>query len=316
MLGYKAAKSGDTRVLITLEIPDDAKTNVDRKYVAKKETAKYRTNKAKVLKIEDAEGKSYETATTSFYDDKKLIYKVGEVVEEPAFDPTLELVCAQGIHFFLDKRVAEVFYWTPPKDWTGTWTEWYDNGQLKVKKTYEKGIVVGTSTKWFESGVKKSESIGLGGNKLQVITYYPTGEKESECIGDFVDENEIRNFKTFYTNGHVKEDLSTRNGKCEGYSVMWHENGLKKQEGAFKDGEKNGHWRCWYPTGELESEMHYVNGKRNGDHYSYHKNGRVAWYYPYANDKIHGTVYNLSEDGTLLYKKNYNNGVAECCTIM
>jgi hypothetical protein len=116
MLGYKIARHGAKRVLITLEIPEDAKTNLYRPSIVNKETAKYRTNKAKVLKIEDADGKSYDTATTSIYNKKKLTYRVGEVVEEPAFDPMLEVVCTEGIHFFLDKHVAELFEMPLTKD--------------------------------------------------------------------------------------------------------------------------------------------------------------------------------------------------------
>ncbi len=316
MLGYKIATSSKTRVLITLEIPDDAKTNIDRKYVVDKQKAKHRTNKAKVLKIEDAEGMYYETAETA-YSSKKLTYTDGQLIEEPTFDPTLELVCAEGIHFFLDKRVAELFEWKPPKDWTGTWAEWYDNGQMKEEKTYEKGIVVGTSTEWFASGVKKSESIGLGGNKLQVICYYTTGEKDKECIIDTVDGIQTKNYKHYYyTNGKLEKEYSTRNGKHEGYYVEWYESGLKKEEGVYQNGERTGRWRCWYPRGELESEMLYLNGKRHGTHTSYDKNGKMAWQIPYLNGNCHGTSTEWSEDGTVCHTKNYNNGVAECCTIM
>lgn len=315
MLGYKAAKCGETRVLITLEIPDDAKTNVDRKYVVDKEKAKHRTNRAMVLKIEDADGNSYETAETA-YSSKKLTYKVGEVIEEPSFDPTLELVCAGGIHFFLDKRVAELFGRERTKDWTGAWEEWYDNGQTKAKQVFENGRAVGTTTTWFESGIKKMESIELGENKRQTTFYYPTGEKETEYIYSYVDANDIANRKLYYKNGQLKQECSTRNGKLEGYNVEWYENGLKKCEGVYQNDKRNGRWRCWYPTGELESEMSYVNGKRNGMHTSYHKNGKVAWQVPYVNNNYHGTATHWSEDGTVCHTKNYNNGVTECCTIM
>jgi antitoxin component YwqK of YwqJK toxin-antitoxin module len=316
MLGYKVAKHGDKRVLITLEIPDDAKTNVGRKYVVDKQKAKHRTNKAKVVSIEDADGKSYETANTSIYDAKKLTYKIGEVIQEPAFDPTLEIVCSEGIHFFLDKHVAEVYGWVPPKDWTGVWEEWYDNGQMKEKKTFERGVVVGTSTEWYESGVKKSESIGLGENKLKLTIYYPTGEKEYESIRDIVDGNQIYNLKIYYTNGQLKEDATIRNKKLEGYYAKWYETGLKWCEGVFTNSLENGPWREWFTTGELEKEYHYVNGKEHGIQKVYYKNGKLHSQYPYVNGNCHGTVTYWSEDGIVISTKNYNNGVGECCTIM
>ena len=106
MIGYKIAKNGDTRVVVTLEIPEDALTNMGRPSVALRETAKHRTNKAKVLAIEDASGTPHTTATSFGYDKKFLTYKVGETIEEPSYNPDPEQVCAEGIHYFLTRRVA------------------------------------------------------------------------------------------------------------------------------------------------------------------------------------------------------------------
>jgi hypothetical protein len=60
MIGYKIAKNGDRRVIVTLEIPADALTNMGRSTVAVRETATYRVNKVIVLKIEDSEGNCYD----------------------------------------------------------------------------------------------------------------------------------------------------------------------------------------------------------------------------------------------------------------
>ena len=82
MIGYKVAKNGEKRVVVTLEIPSDALTNMDRSTVAVKETAKHRASKAKVLKIEDEEGNCYPIAISFNYDKKSLEYKVGELLED------------------------------------------------------------------------------------------------------------------------------------------------------------------------------------------------------------------------------------------
>ena len=89
MLGYKASKNGDTRVIVTLEIPEDAITNMKRKDIVNAETAKYRCNKAKVLKIEDEDGKEYSYATSIYYNyismfvtkTSTLTYNVGVMVD-------------------------------------------------------------------------------------------------------------------------------------------------------------------------------------------------------------------------------------------
>jgi antitoxin component YwqK of YwqJK toxin-antitoxin module len=312
MLGYKAAKHGDIRVLITLVIPDDAKTNLDRKYIAKKETAKYRTNRAMVLKIEDAEGKSYETATTSIYYDKILIYSVGKVVEEPAFDPVLERVCTKGIHFFLDKHVAELYNLDPSNnDWTGVWKEWYDNGQIKVKMTIENGLIVSTVTGWYESGVKEYESIELEGNNRHSIFYYPTGEKETEFIGDMVDRNEIKNCKMYYTNGWFKKDMAKQNKKLHGYYVEWYKNGLKKCEGTYVNGLMEGLYQSWYENGQKHSEVTYANEKMEGLYKIWYQNGQKHSEVTYVNGKMEGLYKIWYQNGHKKEEYTYVNGKRE-----
>ena len=127
MIGYKAAFNENTRVVITLEIPDDALTNINRTSVVVKEKAKHRANKVKVLKIEDKQGKEYKTAETGFFREKILVYRVGETLEEPTYDTDIEQVCSRGIHFFLDKTVAEQYEILEIEN--GLLESFYDTGQ-------------------------------------------------------------------------------------------------------------------------------------------------------------------------------------------
>jgi hypothetical protein len=140
MLGYKVAQHGDTRVIITIEIPEEAITNLRRPGIAFAETAMYRANKVKVLQIEDAEGNSYPSAE-SFVSSKKLQYVVGEIVEEPNFDPRLEEIFTEGIHFFRNRRVAELSYFQEMKD--GVFQRWHPNGQILEEYPFVDGQMHG-----------------------------------------------------------------------------------------------------------------------------------------------------------------------------
>jgi uncharacterized protein len=170
------------------------------------------------------------------------------------------------------------------------WEEWYDNGQMKEKKTFENGCPVGTITRWYETGGKQYESIILDKNKYHSTFYYPTGEKETMFISNTVDGNVIKNCKTYYMNGQLALESTERNEKLHGSYVEWYENGLKKCEGVYVNGKETGLWRKWYRTGELKSEMSYVNEKEI-------------------------CMRRLSKDGSVLSTK-YKNEVAECCTIV
>lgn len=120
-LCYKGASSRfGHHVLITLCLPVDARTNQGRKDIVDAQYAKYRSDKAFVLKIEDEYGnyfvdavpRFYRTTREEDYDENgalKFVYRVGEVIECPKFDRDIEKVWVPGIHYFVDKTVALSF---------------------------------------------------------------------------------------------------------------------------------------------------------------------------------------------------------------
>src|ERR1700722_9317452 len=92
--------------IIELEInPQTAKTNLDRDNVVDKNHAKFRCNKARVLKI-------YNKFTNCEYDNvysnhnELFIYEKGKDVEVLDYDTDKNKVCTQGIHFYLTKEAA------------------------------------------------------------------------------------------------------------------------------------------------------------------------------------------------------------------
>ena len=236
MIGYKAAKTlkGDVRVLITLEIPEDALTNCNRSNIVVKETAKYRANKVKVLKIEDENGKEYETAKTGFYINKHLIYKLNEIVEEPNFDNNLEEVCSSGIHFFLNKEVASKYDKKSIEN--GILIKYYDNGNKLEKCTYTNGKKEGLYQQWYSDGNKYIECTYKDGNKEGL-------------------------YQRWYSNGNKLEECTYKNGEEEGLYQEWHSNGNKYKECTYKNGKKEGLYQRWYSNGNKWKESIYKNGK-------------------------------------------------------
>jgi antitoxin component YwqK of YwqJK toxin-antitoxin module len=209
MLAYKAATSGGKRVIITLEIPPDALTNINRKSVAVRETAKHRTNKAKVLKIEGEDGTSYTTAQTAFFTGRALIYKMGEVVEELSYDPDPDHVCSSGIHFFLSKRVAELY--GLEKIENGLYQQWYENGVLSSEGMYTNGLREGIWRDWHSSGAKEYEGMMTNGKAEGV-------------------------HMSWYENGTICEQASHLNGKREGISTIWSKDGSWYSHDFYADG--------------------------------------------------------------------------------
>ena len=232
MLGYKSACAYNKLVVITLEIPEDALTNLERKNVAVKESAKFRCNKAKVLKIEDEDGKEYEEAV-SHHNGKyiDLIYKLNQTVSVHRFEMRLEEVCASGIHFFLTKRVAELYGRDKIQD--GLYTKWYDNGSKHEECTYKNGKKNGLYTEWYENGYKIHECTYENDIRQGICTeWYINGQKASECV--------------------------LENGKKNGSYTQWHPNGMKKKECTYLNDQTIGSSKEWNENGSLIKDVNHI----------------------------------------------------------
>ena len=101
-IGWKcAADESNHCVLIKLEIPEDAKRTSGL------DSQKCRCDKAKVLEIRNFAGELKEAH--SIYD-STFVYKVGEEVSVKDFCDDRMLICAPGIHFFMERVDALDFY--------------------------------------------------------------------------------------------------------------------------------------------------------------------------------------------------------------
>lgn len=176
-------------VCVTGIIPDDAWTNVNRKNVVVPEYALYRTNKVRVLKIDDSNGRMYDQAKPHLFSLEKVIFRVGETLEVPCIQ-TPEVEWSNGLYFFLNRYVAERFY--SPKTYennyvekwyyngvkacdyllldgypNGVYREWYENGQLSVQKTYRYRRLEGRARSWYMNGDICTDQTYLNGELLK-----------------------------------------------------------------------------------------------------------------------------------------------------
>jgi len=107
MIGFRGYKRcGDS--IVTLGISDNARTNIYRDSCKNKLTAKHRCDKAFVLDIWNTKFGCHENSVSSDTI-STFKYTIGTFVEEPKFSNDLEMVCDQGIHFFLREDLAETY---------------------------------------------------------------------------------------------------------------------------------------------------------------------------------------------------------------
>ena len=138
--------------------------NETRDYVVDKDHAKFRCSKALVLDILKFNGKSSKKHTVFSDKDAYFKYTRGEVVEEKGFDKNLNEVCSSGIHYFKTFETAK-FYNRLPKNYTGLYKEWWENGQLYKECTYKSGKLNGPYKEWWENGQLKEEGTYKNGER-------------------------------------------------------------------------------------------------------------------------------------------------------
>ena len=294
MLGYKIAKSFGKRVVITLEIPEDAITNVNRKNIVNAETAKYRTMKAKVIKIEDSDGKTYNEAVSFNYDKNSITYKLDEELVCHDFDMNLENACGAGIHFVLSKSLAETYGLVRIEN--GILTAWHNNGVKARDTTFVDNKPQGLDTCWYENGNKTHEYNALN------------DKKDGLCI-------------EWYENGNKKVEYTIVNGKLDGLNTDWYENGNKKKEFILVNGNLDGLSNQWYENGKNKCECTFINGILHGLHTEWYENGNKQKESTFVNGKLDGLFTEWNEKGDKTREYNYGNKhdneeqPAICCII-
>ena len=183
-IGFVINNNNIRKVLITLLIPNNALTNMNRENIIDKKHAKYRCNNAYVVEIED-NYKNYDSAMSGFYT-KKLLYEKNKVIET-SFDIDIKNVSSDGIHFFLDLETALNYKepilrqrWKNERD---TYKEYYSNGQVakivkyKLDEKDPKTIIYKKIKEYYEDGLNKIE-YNLSINKYDGLyqEWYPDGK--------------------------------------------------------------------------------------------------------------------------------------------
>ena len=234
MIGYKIASSDGKRVLVKLRI-NSHNTNINRYTIKDKLCAKYRCYHAIVINIEDEKGNKYSSAFTSMYKEKSLKYILGEEVVEKDYNKDINVVCGEGIHFFLSKEVALLYGLNNVKN--GEYKSWFDDGQLSIHCNYKEGKLKGEYKRWFSNC------------QLQNHCYYKEGKLEEE-------------YKRWWSNGQLQNHCYYKEGKLEGEYKRWWSNGQLEIHCYYKEGKLEGEYKSWFYNGQLYIHCYYKEGKK------------------------------------------------------
>lgn len=125
-----------------------------------------------------------------------------------------------------------IFYDFNNNPYTGTYIEYFPDGDVRIEMHVKDGKKNGTTTYYFENGAKK-EVRNFSNNKMDGtwITWDENGKKVAEA--------------------RYKE------GKKNGKWFIWDENGTLRYEMEYTDGAKTGTWSIWDEEGNLVSQKEF-----------------------------------------------------------
>ena len=208
-IGYKKLRGG---YIAELEIL--GKTNENRDDIADSQYAKYRTSKAKVLKIFHTNDETRVIKQVNGLRDENFMYGVGKEIYVADYDENVNAVCSKGIHYF--KTLEQAKMWELNLDnYAGKLIAWHDDGTIQCEGKYKDRKFEGKWFGWYEDGNKRCED------------EYKDGKLEGKCIG-------------WYESGTIQYEGEYKDGKQEGKWIGWYEDGTIQYEREYKNGKEKG----------------------------------------------------------------------------
>jgi antitoxin component YwqK of YwqJK toxin-antitoxin module len=120
---------------------------------------------------------------------------------------------------------------------TGIWKEFYCNGNMKNKITFQNGRPDGYAIMYHDNGKISEEGIW----------------KINKWVG---------NYKLYYDNGQVQQEFNfTPTGKREGPQKYYYDNGQVMIEGSWAQGKEAGVIKEYHENGDIKAEKNYNNGE-------------------------------------------------------
>ena len=223
----------------------------------------------------------------------------------------------------------------------GTFSFWYDNGNIDKKFNYKDDKVDGLQEWYYKNGVKsKSSEYSLGVKKGNFQEWYQSGQLkfnlnyknnkkdglQEEYLQDgtkTLESNMSNNkkngsFKEWANNGKLVFSGNYKDGEMHGLQEYYkfgdengEPNGIKTESFEYYFGELNGQFKEWNSNGKLKIKGNYKDGKYDGILETYHDNGEKSITKEYSLGVLNGKYSEFDEQGVLKVKGTTANGLME-----
>lgn len=131
----------------------------------------------------------------------------------------------------------------------GEESEWFPDGTLRSRRTFEHDRPTGVWTCWYEDGTLRSEiDFGDGLQPAPMRFWHPGGKLAAEGAGIA--------------------------GVKEGHWTQWNADGVLESEGTYLASVREGPWTFWYANGTKRAEGLYARGQRVGEWHLWDEDGK------------------------------------------
>ncbi|MFO7868186.1 MAG: hypothetical protein R6U95_02680 [Bacteroidales bacterium] len=218
---------------------------------------------------------------------------------------------------------------------TGTWVEFYPNGNKKIESNYYKDSLQGVY-KMYDIH-ENIERIGkYNKDSLMFSSKYSYDFTEPKEKITYNDDSTYITFKGQYTHNDIPigihryyssdgsidscvlydstgtllgTGVMKENGNKVGTWTYYYPNGIISAKGNYVSNVKNGTWTYYYPSEAVKQTGVYNSGKETGEWKWYFKSGKLKQVDNYNNGKKNGFTYQYNSSGTRIVEGSFVDGL-------
>lgn len=131
--------------IVILEKVSNTRTNENRNSIYDKKYAWYRASHLFVTEIINKVTLKKITSIENSYFKGKIKYNIGEYIAADMFDPDINKVSTNGIHYFRTIDGAFYFELDATHKHSGLFVDWNSNGKLRCSRIYYDGVAIRNS---------------------------------------------------------------------------------------------------------------------------------------------------------------------------
>jgi antitoxin component YwqK of YwqJK toxin-antitoxin module len=143
----------------------------------------------------------------------------------------------------------------------GTWVWSWPSGVKREQRVYQRGVLNGNVTCWYENGQRKASEEYRSGKPVNGWkTWHSDGTLASE---EWYEDGALHgDVRQWHANGQPAAEAVYEHGVPLGKLTLWYDDGRVKETGRFADGKRDGVWTTYSPGGELVKRATFTAGKK------------------------------------------------------